>query len=592
MLSVTNNYAIDLLIMTVSSTYSCVQIEFNHIFFSCSFLSAIHLAFSFFRKWTILCICIFMLIIILIVLSIGIWFRYTEKQDSKKLHFHLIGNHFDDLNGKEIELLRNHITKQLSLVDIEIATVNDDYLFSIRLLEPKKYLPSPRSAIATVFHGNQTLPSVLEYTIGPLQKIDTKLELSRWLGWTIPFYKRPLSIPEIKVLKSMIHRFLKQIAPVVWRDYKRVPDFHDLGNSFFENTPVPVDGKKRVTWFRVFQFQLRILHDGVDINTWKIQKIRLLGKEYDSIKDLLDSVSANQTIQFSLRCKVKDVQNSFWLPNVFSAPQVKANGNLSMGPWKMKVAFRSETGLRIFKITFRERPVLYELGLAAAGNVFEGASLDKYLYSVLSSESIGARVNLKPKVHCPLEAVYFSGWVTTEGRARYVDHLSCAFSSLTTTSRHTEFGLGTYTTFESRRDWFLTIRSVSSIYKSDYVFDFKFYVTGVIELKVWIFGLVNTCVNADETLFTMQAPIHFLVFKYKADFEFDKSAQDSIHMQSIIYSDYTINDQVIDKERPLPVSSGANYYLHCSAAKPSSCYRIVNRAEMVSNKSGSSDWEM
>lgn len=516
---------------------------------------------------------------------------------------------YEDLNRDEVLMIKKYLTNVLQLTDVEKAHINESYLYNVRLEEPwnKGHRnQANRFAIAIVFHGNVEPPVVKEYRVGALLPAKPEI-LTHEPTRAVSFQKRPLSSPEFRILNDLVNEAAAELTEIFKKLYNATPQVEggQLGSDvlihqYTSTTVTEHNGESRIrnTWFRFnrnidpfyqypIDFQMRVLHDGVDVRKWKIDQIWFRGKLFKSTKDLLlnhatvsDRVDHFKPIRAE---KYSNKVNDDWKQNVYDALKVDKDNNLIAKHWRLKVAFRSETGIRLFRVTYKNKLVAHELGLSETATVYHGYTpYMKRMFSIESMFGVGAYTfNLSPGIDCPKNAIFFSAWIIQDFLPRQIDRAVCAFTQQ----------LGESTA--------LTVRSATTLFNYDYVFDYIFFEDGVMEVTVTASGNIHvdtidvenkTHIDQGFAILTLNgtstniyAPFHHHFFHFKADLDIvDATNNLFANIEDpglLMQAKKQLMTEQYDAELKLKSNEESDYYLsQCASKKKRCCYRIVNHA--------------
>jgi primary-amine oxidase len=197
--------------------------------------------------------------------------------------------------------------------------------------------------------------------------------------------------------------------------------------------------------------------------------------------------------------------------------------------WSFYIAFRRDTGLRLYDIKFRGERIIYELGMEEAAAHYAGfGPQESYVSFMDSYYGFGpSTFELVDGFDCPSYATYLSS--STYWREATTSHANSMclfeFDGGYPTSRHSS---NNYVTVQ--KNIFLTLRSISTLGNYDYMFDYNFYRDGSIEVSVRASGYIDAAFGFNNTEYGFQindhlsGSMHDHVLNYRLDLDINGTA--------------------------------------------------------------------
>ncbi|XP_077159638.1 diamine oxidase [copper-containing] [Paroedura picta] len=442
---------------------------------------------------------------------------------------------FSDLTTEELQAVRHFLMSrpELGLQPNKGGGLQKNSLFLVELLPPKKgqalkYLdsgePRPRRrARAVVFFGAEAKPNVTEYIVGPLPKPT----YYRRSGQPVAYTARPMNQLEYHLLYSSIQTALAPLRAFL----QDISGFHlePCGDRCFTFTDVAPRGLapgERRTWVLLQRFvegsflhpiglEVLIDHQPLNPEAWKVQKLWYNGQYFETPEELAERYAQGQVKIVRLPEHPKHSLFSTFVPrgNFTTGPPTDAHGAkicetkghryqvqgnlLEYSGWSLAFRLRSSTGLQLFDVRFNGERIAYELSVQEAVAFYGGSSpatmqtkyMDVgYLLGSLAHE-------LAPGIDCPEVATFLDAFHMhdADGPIRYPRAL-CVFELPTGVPLRRHFdsdfqgGSNFYAGLEGHA---LVLRTTSTVYNYDYLWDFMLFPNGVLETKVHATGYVH-----------------------------------------------------------------------------------------------------
>ncbi|KAM6451449.1 diamine oxidase [copper-containing] isoform 1-T2 [Liasis olivaceus] len=442
---------------------------------------------------------------------------------------------FSDLSPVELRAVRRFLMSrpELELLPSKEGSLAKNSLFLIELLAPKKsqalrYLdsgrqPPRRRARAVVFFGTGARPNITEYVVGPLP-VPTFYRPS---GQPVAYTARPMTQVEYKLLYEKLaehltplKRFLQDISGF------GLQDCNDRCLTFTDIAPRGLASGERRTWvmlqrsiegFFLHPVGLEVLinHKELDPSRWSIEKVWYSGQYFSSPEELAGQYAQGRVPIVPLVSHPDNTLFSTFVPRgqFTTGPSTGVNGAkvcethghqyyvrgnlLEYSGWSLAFRLRSSTGLQLFDVRFNGERIAYELSVQEAIAFYGGnspaAMQTKYIDVGWGMGSVTHE--LAPGIDCPEVATFLDVYhhYDADGPVRYPRAI-CIFELPTGVPLRRHFdsnfqgGSNFYAGLEGHA---LVMRTTSTVYNYDYIWDFLLYPNGVLEAKVHATGYVH-----------------------------------------------------------------------------------------------------
>ncbi|NWW79685.1 AOC1 oxidase, partial [Climacteris rufus] len=447
---------------------------------------------------------------------------------------------FADLSPAELRAVRTFLMEQpeLGLSPSQGGPLAKNSLFLVELLPPKKRAAlrflehggarPRREARAVIFFGAQAEPNVTELAVGPLPQPSSYRVLRFKGGRAVPFWARPMTRVEYELLHEALVAALAPLEPLL----REATGFGFQNCSercltFSDIAPRGLGPGERRTWMVIQRFVegfflhpvgLEVLLDHADPEPrrWAVRQLWYNGRYFGSVQELAES-HARGTLPL---VRLPEPPGP---PHLFSSyeprgrfasgtptevhgakvcePQgrrYRLRGNrLEYGGWSLAFRLRSSAGLQLFDVRFSGERVAYELSVQEAIAFYGGhspaAMQTKYMDA---GWAMGASsYELARGVDCPETATFLDAHhlLDADGPVRF-RHALCVFELPTGVPLRRHFdsdfqgGFHFYAGLEGRA---LVLRTTSTVYNYDYIWDFLLYPNGVLETKVHATGYIH-----------------------------------------------------------------------------------------------------
>uniref|UniRef100_A0A669R015 Amine oxidase n=1 Tax=Phasianus colchicus TaxID=9054 RepID=A0A669R015_PHACC len=446
---------------------------------------------------------------------------------------------FADLTPAELHAVRDFLRgrPELGLSAQSGDTLAQNTLFLVELLPPTKRAalwhldgggPAPRrQARAVIFFGAQAEPNVTEFAVGPLPRPRSYRPLRLKGGRTAPFAARPMTMREYELL----HRALVAATEPLYRLLRDTSGFwyHNCTQrclTFSDIAPRGLAPGERRTWFILQRFvegyflhpvglELLLDHRDPDPRRWAVQSVWYNGQYFSSPQELAERYERGTVVVAQLPNPAAPHLFSTYIPRgrfttgttteVHGAkvcePQgrrYRLRGNrLEYGGWSLAFRLRSSAGLQLFDVRFNGERVAYEVSVQEAIAFYGGdtpaAMQTKYLDAGWGMGSV--TYELAPGIDCPEVSTFLDvhHLYDSEGPRRFRRAL-CIFELPTGVPLRRHFDSdfrGGFQFYAGLEGHALVLRTTSTVYNYDYIWDVLLYPNGVLEAKVHATGYIH-----------------------------------------------------------------------------------------------------
>ncbi|XP_025905539.1 amiloride-sensitive amine oxidase [copper-containing] [Nothoprocta perdicaria] len=445
---------------------------------------------------------------------------------------------FADLSAEELRAVRAFLLgrPELALAPGRGEPLAKNSLFLVELLPPKKRLalryldqggPAPRrQARAVVFFGAQAEPNVTEFAVGPLPRPSAYRPLRHKGRRAVPFAARPVTALEYELLQ----RKLAEATAPLYRLLRDTTGFwhHNCSERCLTFADVAPRGQapgERRTWFMLQRFveghflhpvglEVLIEHSAVDPRRWAVQRLWYHGHYYASAEELARRYERGELPAARLPPPAAPLFSSYVPRGRFTTgtatdvhgakvcePQgrrYRLRGNrLEYGGWSLAFRVRSSAGLQLFDVRFNGERVAYELSVQEAAAFYGGHSpagmQTKFLDAGWGMGSV--TYELARGIDCPEAATFVDvhHLYDADGPVRFARAL-CVFELPTGVPLRRHFDSdfrGAYQFYAALEGQALVLRTTSTVYNYDYIWDVLLYPNGVLEAKVHATGYIH-----------------------------------------------------------------------------------------------------
>lgn len=463
---------------------------------------------------------------------------------------------FADLSAQELKAVRSFLwsQKELRLEPSTALSVAKNSIFLIEMLLPKKlqvlkFLDHGqrrpvREARAVIFFGSQEHPNVTEFAVGPLPWPHYMRELPPRPGHRVSWASRPVTFVEYALLNHTLQEATKPLHQF-FLDTTGF-SFHNCHSrclTFTDVAPRGLASGQRRTWFILQRFvegfflhptglELLVDHSSADPQDWVVEQVWYNGKFYRSPEELAQKYKDRKVEAVVLGDPLPEDQEaeSTGAPPLFSSyqlrgdfpspitvkgphlvqphgPRYRLEGNAVLyGGWRFAFRLRSSTGLQILDVHFGGERIAYEVSVQEAVALYGGHTpagmQTKYIDAGWGLGTV--TYELAPGIDCPETATFLDAlhYYDTDDPVLYSRAL-CVFEMPTGVPLRRHFNSnfnGGFNFYAGLEGQVLVLRTTSTVYNYDYIWDFIFYPSGVMEAKIHATGYVHATFYTPEGL--------------------------------------------------------------------------------------------
>ncbi|KAJ6666652.1 hypothetical protein lerEdw1_020376 [Lerista edwardsae] len=465
-------------------------------------------------------------------------------------HTPKVASIFSDLTPAELQAVRDFLVSrpELGLQPGQGESLAKNSLFLVELLAPKK-----SQALRFLDAGGHP-PQAPGSSRGAL-----------WCWGHTEHHRiraRPMSQQEYDLLYG---RLATLLAPL--REFLQdVSGFglEDCGERCLAATEVSPRGLapgERRTWLILQRFvegyflhpvglEVLVDHSKLDPQRWTVQKLWYNGQYYDSPEELAERYKQREVTVVRLPPHPEHSLFSTFVPrghfaagpptNVQGAKVCEPHGHrysvrgnlLEYSGWSLAFRLRSSTGMQLFDVRFNGERVAYEVSVQEAIAFYGGNSPATMQTKYIDvGWGMGSTTHeLAPGVDCPEVATFLDAYhyYDADGPMHYPRAI-CIFELPTgvPTRRHFDnnFNGGSHF-YAGLEGHALVLRTTSTVYNYDYIWDFLFYPNGVLEAKVHATGYVHASFYTPEGIrygtrlqANLLGNIHTHLVHYKVDLD-------------------------------------------------------------------------
>ncbi|XP_078501471.1 amine oxidase [copper-containing] 3-like isoform X2 [Lissotriton helveticus] len=438
---------------------------------------------------------------------------------------------FSDLSLAELSQVMGYLQRSLGpdLLDCTKADPGENCLYSIdrqlpekdqtlRFLDGGGQAPA-REALAVVFFGQQPMPNVTEFIVGPLPNLTyhRDVTLEKYKGG-LPYHRRPVYSKEYELMYAYVRQKEFPKSPLFLKEVLGASSEKDL--AMMTTAPRGLDSGDRSTWSVVCQhtpgsgffihplgLELLVNHRSLNSSEWTVDKVFYNGQYYDSMEELETQYKAGRVKSVKIAklphgdemgsLKTKSGTNPT-VPFQFEPNGARysvKNNQVLFQSWSFAFGLNVNSGMRLFDIKFNGERIVYELSvqeaIAVYGSNAPGGMMTRYIDS---SFGIGRfAFQLVKGVDCPYMATYVdSHYFIDDAKPATNIKSICIFEHNIglPLRRHYSNLYSLY--YGGLPNTALVIRTIATLGNYDYVFDFLFYSSGAIESRVHATGYISS----------------------------------------------------------------------------------------------------
>ncbi|XP_030122776.4 diamine oxidase [copper-containing] isoform X1 [Taeniopygia guttata] len=454
---------------------------------------------------------------------------------------------FADLSPAELRAVRAFLMArpELGLSPSRGGPLAKNSLFLAELLPPEKrsalrFLERGgarprREARVVLFFGAQAEPNVTELAVGPLPRPRSYRALPLAGGRAVPFWARPMTRREYELLHEALAAALAPLEPLL-REATGGFGFQNCSGrclTFSDVAPRGLGPGERRSWLVIQRFvegfflhpaglEVLLEHRDPDPRRWAVRRLWYNGRYFGSVRELAESHARGALPLARLpEPPARRLFSSYEPRGRFpGGGRAEAHGakvceprgrryrlrgnRLEYGGWSLAFRLRSSAGLQLFDVRFGGQRLAYELSVQEAIAFYGGhspaAMQTKYMDA---GWAMGASsYELASGVDCPETAAFLDAHhlLDADGPVRFPRAL-CVFELPTGVPLRRHFdsdfqgGFHFYAGLEGRA---LVLRTTSTVYNYDYIWDFLLYPNGVLETKVHATGYIHATFYTPE----------------------------------------------------------------------------------------------
>ncbi|XP_048451927.1 amiloride-sensitive amine oxidase [copper-containing] [Rhincodon typus] len=469
--------------------------------------------------------------------AVLVWSNVSFQYPQSANRYQYTASVFAELHPTEMQAVKTFLLSQkhLKLSTAKSQTLKKNYIFLIELQMPKKQhvlsflrgtgCAPRRTAKVVIFFGAEPAPNVTEFIVGPLPEPTYYRPVPLSGNRSIRFTARPATAVEYTFIHEKLLEVTKPAALLLRESsglwYSNCTD-HCL--IFTDVAPRGQTSGDRKSWFILQRavegyfihpigFEILLNHESPDPQDWLVEKVWFNGQYFNSVEQLVWSYNLGLVNISQLpKYRSEDLYSTYIPRGQFQSltdipgpklydPQgkrYKVQGNLVLySGWSFAFRTRSSTGLQLFDIRFNDEPIAYEISVQEAVAFYSGHSpagmQTKYIDTAWGMGIVN--YELAKGIDCPEIATYRDVYhfMDTDQPIRYKNAL-CIFEHSTAVPLRRHFNSnfkGSFNFYGGLENQVLVIRTTSTVYNYDYIWDFIFYHNGVIEVKVHATGYIH-----------------------------------------------------------------------------------------------------
>ncbi|KAG9276277.1 amiloride-sensitive amine oxidase copper-containing [Astyanax mexicanus] len=444
---------------------------------------------------------------------------------------------FADLTPREMHAVRDylHSRSEMGLISAKDKSLKKNSILLIELHVPRKHealraldrgqARPPRQARVVVQFGNQAHPNITEYIVGPLPLPDSH-QIRTFKGdRPIRFESRPISSVEYGHVNAILEKISAKVDKILHESTGfTFSNCTDRCLTYSDIAPRGLEPGERRTWIMLQKFvegyfihpvgfEVLINHKDLDPEKWTVEKVWYNGQYFDSLDEFVKKYEQGTISKHKLPEHDEKDLFSTYIPrgrsnthtNIHGPKLVEPQGHryridrnfVEYAGWSFAYRVRSSAGLQIFDLRFNGERVAYEIGLQEAIAFYSGdtpaAMQTKYIDAGWAMGT--SDYELAPGIDCPEIATFVDMYhfYDTDKPVRYKNAL-CIFEMTMGLPLRRHFNSnfqGGYNFYGGLENHVLVIRTTSTVYNYDYIWDFVFYQNGVMESRVSATGYIH-----------------------------------------------------------------------------------------------------
>ncbi|XP_038154127.1 amiloride-sensitive amine oxidase [copper-containing] [Cyprinodon tularosa] len=445
---------------------------------------------------------------------------------------------FADLTVQEMKAVRSYLhgIPDMKLTDARSKTLKRNSVLLMELHLPKKHealraldrgqAKPPRQARVIILFGDQAKPNVTEFIVGPLPSPRSHQVRTIKGHKTVQFESRPITIVEYDHIENLLKKIAVQAHKLI---FETTGGFSYVNCSnrcltFSDIAPRGLAPGERRTWIMLQKFvegyfihpigfEVLINHKDLDPDKWTVEKVWYNNMYFDSVGKLVEKYESGEVEKLRLPDHNDEDFYSTYIPRGHSNTPTNIHGPKLVEPqghryfidknfveyagWSFAYRVRSSAGLQVFDLRFNGQRIAYEISLQEAIAFYAGdtpaAMQTKYIDAGWAMGS--STYELAPGIDCPEIATFIDlyHYFDTDKPLHHKKAL-CIFEMTTALPLRRHFDSdfqGGYNFYGGLENTVLVLRTTSTVYNYDYIWDFLFYTNGVVEVKVSATGYIH-----------------------------------------------------------------------------------------------------
>lgn len=446
---------------------------------------------------------------------------------------------FADLTVHEMKAVREYLhgIPEMNLADAHTKTMKKNSILLIELELPKKSKALKtldrgkarphRQARVIIQFANQPNPNITEYIVSPLPNPNSHQPLTYNKGRVINFESRPITTLEYAFLLKFLEHATAKAHNILLETTGgfSLLNCTDRCLTFSDISPRGLNPSERSTWIMLQKdvegyflhpigIEILINHKDLDPKKWTIEKVWYNSMYFDTVEELVAKYDSGAVEKIKENHSVDNNLYSTYIPRGHvntpsdihgpklvepQGPRYRTDQNfVEYAGWSFAYGVRSSTGIQIFDLRFNGERIAYEVSLQEAIAFYAGdtpaAMQTKYIDS---GWAMGVSTHeLAPGIDCPEIATFVDlyHYYDTDRPKRYKNAL-CIFEMTTAVPLRRHFNSnfqGGYNFYAGLDSTVLVLRTTSTVYNYDYIWDFIFYLNGVMEVKMSATGFIHS----------------------------------------------------------------------------------------------------
>ncbi|XP_029481758.1 diamine oxidase [copper-containing]-like [Oncorhynchus nerka] len=445
---------------------------------------------------------------------------------------------FADLTPNEMRDVRDYLQgkPELGLTAARGKSLKKNSILLMELHLPRKHealraldrgqAKPMRQARVVVQFGNQSQPNITEIIVSPLPFPTSYREKTFKGDKPIRFESRPITKAEYSHIIDILQKITAKVHKVLFETTGGF-SFHNCTDrclTFADIAPRGLESGERRTWIMLQKFvegyfihpvgfEVLVNHKDLNPERWTVEKVWNNGQYFDKVEELADQYEKGTLEKVKLPDHDDKDLYSTYIPRGHSntrtdihgpklvepqGPRYHVDGNfVEYAGWSFAFRVRSSAGLQIFDLRFNGERIAYEVSLQEAIAFYSGdtpaAMQTKYIDAGWAMGTLD--FELAPGIDCPEIATFLDlhHYYDTDKPVHYKNAL-CVFEMTTGMPLRRHFNnnfQGGYNFFGGLENHVLVLRTTSTVYNYDYIWDFLFYQNGVMESRVSATGYIH-----------------------------------------------------------------------------------------------------